>query len=153
MTPHTLIKRLRVGLLGFAAFFTLVATTHASGTLLIERPWARATVPGQSVGAGYLTVINRGRSDDRLLGVTSTVSREVQLHSMSMEGGVMRMRLIEGGVPVASNERVAFEPGGLHLMFIDLKSPLVAGTLVPVTLRFAKAGELRVEFRVESIGK
>lgn len=132
---------------------TLAAIANSGESIRVTQAWARATAPGQSVGAGYLALINEGRTEDRLIAITSPVAREAQLHSMMMDGGVMRMRPIEGGLLIPAGGRVTLEPGGVHLMFVALKSPLVAGTQFPVTLRFAIAGELRTEFRVEPIGK
>jgi copper(I)-binding protein len=62
----------------------------------------------------------------------------------------MRMRPVEGGLAIPADGRVVLQPGGLHLMFMEINAPLVAGTTFPVTLRFAKAGEIKVEFNVEA---
>ena len=132
---------------------TLAAIANSGESIRVTQAWARATAPGQSVGAGYLALINEGRTEDRLIAITSPVAREAQLHSMMMDGGVMRMRPIEGGLLIPAGGRVTLEPGGVHLMFVALNAPLVSGTTFPVILRFAHAGELRTEFRVEPIGK
>lgn len=147
------LSALRRHLIALVLGIALASSASGADSIRIERPWARATVPGQSVGAGYLTIINRGRSEDRLVAVSSPISREVQTHSMTLDGSVMRMRPIEGGLRIPAGSRVTLEPSGLHLMFVDLQSPLIAGSRFPVTLRFAVAGELRIEFRVESLGK
>lgn len=132
---------------------TLAAAANSAESIRVTQAWARATAPGQSVGAGYLTLINEGRTEDRLNTVTSPIAREVQLHSMTMDGGVMRMRQIEHGLRIPAGGRITLEPGGVHLMFVALNAPLVPGATFPVILRFMNAGELRTEFRVEPIGK
>jgi len=97
-----------------------------------------------------MTIVHQGGAEDRLVSATTPIAREVQIHSMNMDAGVMRMRQVEGGLAIPAGGRVALQPGGLHLMFVDLNAPLVAGASFPVTLRFAKAGEIKVEFSVEA---
>jgi copper(I)-binding protein len=118
--------------------------------LQIEKPWARATVPGAAVGGGYLVIRNNGATGDRLIGVSSPVSARVEIHEMAMEKDIMRMRQVKG-VDVPAKKAVEFKPGGFHLMFIELKAPLKQGEKVPVTLRFEKAGEVKTEFPVEAM--
>lgn len=122
----------------------------AADLITIERPYARASAPGQMVGGGFMTIVHQGAAEDRLVSAITPIAREVQIHSMNMDGGVMRMRQVEGGLAIPAGGRVALQPGGLHLMFIELNAPLVAGATFPVTLRFAKAGEIKVEFSVEA---
>lgn len=126
------------------------AHDYEAGTLHIAHPWARATVPGQPAGGAYLELENRGGAD-RLLSARSPASARVELHSMTMEGEVMRMRELEA-VPLPAGATVKFQPGGLHLMLMGLKAPLKQGERVPLTLRFEKAGEVTVELSVESPG-
>jgi copper(I)-binding protein len=108
--------------------------------------WARPTVAGQPVGGGYLT-LRGGSAADRLLSASSAVAASVELHSMAMEGDVMRMRPVDG-IAVPAGGTVELKPGGLHLMLMGLKQPLAAGSKLPLTLRFEKAGELQVELVV-----
>ena len=151
MTPRLFrLRQLATGLaLGLAA---LAATAHdfTLGSLTIGHPYARPTVPGQSVGGGFMSIANKG-PDDRLLSVTSTVAKSVELHTMSMDGDVMRMRQVEG-IALPAGQSVELKPGALHMMFIGLKAPLKAGDKVPVTLRFEKAGELTVRVSVQAPG-
>src|SRR4051812_19648622 len=116
--------------------------------LQIEKPWARATVAGAAVGGGYLTVRNAGAAADRLVGASSPASARVEIHEMTMEKDVMRMRQVNG-VEVPAKGAVELKPGGFHLMLIELKAPLKQGDKVPVTLRFEKAGEVKTELGVE----
>lgn len=129
-----------------ALFATLAA---AQSTVRVESPYARATVPGQPAGGGYLKVTNMGKEADRLLAVSADVSKSVELHSMSMEGDVMRMRQVDG-IDVPAGGSVELKPGGLHIMFIGLKGPLKAGDTFPATLKFAKAGEVKVTVQVNA---
>lgn len=129
----------------------LLAHGYTAGALFIAHPWSRQTAPGQTVGGGFLVVTNSGAKDDRLLSVTSPVAPQVQLHTMSLDGGVMRMREVTGGLLVPAHGKLELKPGGFHVMFIGLKAPLQLGTKVPATLTFQRAGKVAVEFAVEAI--
>lgn len=126
------------------------APATKAGSLTIQAPWARATVPGAAVGGGFFVLENSG-GEDRLVGASSPVSAKVELHTMSMENNVMKMREVPA-IDVPAGKRVELRPGGLHIMFIDLKEPLKAGESFPVKLRFEKAGEVEVTMRVEAVG-
>ncbi|MGV3479820.1 MAG: copper chaperone PCu(A)C [Sphingobium sp.] len=120
--------------------------------IAIEHPWSRQTAPGQSNGAGFMNVVNHGKAADRLLGGTSPAAAKVEVHSMTMEGGVMRMRPVKGGLLIPAGGGVALKPGGYHIMLIGLKKPLPPGAQVPVTLRFENAGGITVQLKVRPIG-
>ena len=116
------------------------------GSLKIDNPYTRVTVAGQKVGGAFMKVENKGAAD-KLVGASSTVAKEVQLHTMSMDGNVMRMREVKT-IDVPANGEVKLAPGGLHLMLMDIKTPLKKGDMVPVKLKFEKAGEVEVPFKV-----
>jgi copper(I)-binding protein len=122
------------------------------GSLDIREPWARATVPGQANGAGYLEVGNTGAASDRLVAVRSDAAEKVEVHTMTMEGGTAQMRPVEGGLEVPAGGKVTLAPGGYHLMFVKLKAPFAAGGSVPVVLTFEKAGEVAVTLPVRPLG-
>ncbi len=112
----------------------------------VEAAWARPTVAGQAAGGGFLKITG-GPAADRLLGGSAGISKAVELHTMQMDGDVMRMREMPG-IDVPAGQAVELKPGGLHLMFTGLKQPLKAGESFPLTLRFEKAGEVKVEVKV-----
>lgn len=120
-----------------------------AGPITIEHPHARATLPGQPTGGAYLTLANGG-ADDRLVAVRADVSERVELHTMAMEGDVMRMRELDA-IELPAGKQVALKPGGLHIMLIGLKRPLKAGERFPMTLRFENAGEVTVQVDVETV--
>jgi len=122
------------------------------GDLTIGHPWTRATPNGAKIGGGYLTITNNGTTADRLVGVSVSVSDRGEIHEMKMDGGVMTMRPLAQGVEIKPGETVKFEPGGYHLMFMDLKEPFKEGTMVKGQLRFEKAGKVDVEYKVDAIG-
>lgn len=128
------------------------AADVTAGSLKISAAWARATPKGASVGGGYLTISNTGSAPDRLVGGASAVAKEVQVHEMSMDNGVMKMRPVAGGLEIKPGATVTLKPGGYHLMFVRLKQPLKQGEHFKVTLEFAKAGKVDVDFTTEGIG-
>ena len=134
-----------------AALLAGSAWAQTQGNLEIEQPWARATPPGASVGGGYATVRNAGAEPDKLIGASSPAADHVELHVMSMDNGVMRMRQVPS-FEVPAHGELTLKPGGNHLMFLGLKQPFKAGEKVPVKLRFEKAGEVEVQLEVGAMG-
>lgn len=126
------------------------ARDYDVGSLHIADPWIRATPNAAPTAAGYLTVTNHGKAADRLLGGTSPLAQAVEPHTMSMSGGVMRMRLAGGGFEIAPAATLTLAPGGNHLMLIGPRRPFKDGERVPVTLHFAHAGSAKVEFAVRA---
>lgn len=126
------------------------AQTSDSGTIRILQPWARATVTGQGAGGAFLKIENTGAAD-RLLSVRSEAAASTELHTMTMEGNIMRMREVDS-IELPPGKTVELKPGGLHIMLMGLKAPLKAGEQVPLTLRFEKAGELSLQVPIEAAG-
>lgn len=120
------------------------------GDLEIAGAFSRATLPNAPVGGGYLTITNKGDADDRLIAVSTPVAGTSQIHEMKMEGDVMRMKELPDGLVIPAGETVKLEPGGYHLMFMELKAPLVEGQSFVVTLTFEQAGTVEVEVEVGS---
>ncbi|WP_413991567.1 copper chaperone PCu(A)C [Labrys okinawensis] len=127
------------------------AQETGSGSLVIQHPWARATPPGAPVGGGYVTIANKGATADKLVGGTVDVAASVEIHQMTTEDGVMKMRQLDG-LEVPAGGEVTFSPDGLHLMFVGLKHGLKKGQHIEGTLVFEKAGTVKVEYEVEGIG-
>ncbi len=121
------------------------------GTIVIHQPWARATPGGAQVGGGYLTIENKGINPDRLTGGSFAASTGFEIHSMTMNGGVMQMRPV-GPVEISPGKSVTLDPSGLHIMFTGLKRGLRKGEAVPGTLTFDHAGTAKVDFEVAGIG-
>jgi periplasmic copper chaperone A len=127
------------------------AVTKA-GDLAIATPWMRATPGGAKVAGGYVRITNTGTTPDTLIAASIPQAARGEIHAMSMEGGVMRMAPVEGGLTIKPGETVELKPGGLHLMFQDLTSGPKAGESVQGSLTFARAGTVPVTFSVAPIG-
>lgn len=133
---------------GHAGHGAKAATTAApSGPIQVGGAWARPTVAGQQAGGGYLWLHNSGPAD-RLVSASTPVAAAVELHTMSMEGDVMRMRQLDG-IDLPTDEHVELKPGAQHLMFTGLKRPLKEGERIPLELRFEKAGVVKVTVPVQ----
>jgi periplasmic copper chaperone A len=122
------------------------------GSIHITQPWARATPKGASSGAAYMTITNNGKTPDRVSCVSSDVSAECQIHTMTMDNGVMKMRPVQGGLEIKPGETVTLKPSSLHLMLIDLKHALEQGKTAKATLNFEHAGTIDVEYPIAAIG-
>ena len=138
-----------------AATLLIAATSFAfaqNASIQVEQPWARATPAGASTGAVYLTITNKSHDADRLLSASSDVADKLQFHEMKVVNGIMEMREITGGLPVAANDSVVLKPGGYHVMLIGLKKPLKADETIPLTLDFEKAGKISLTVPVRAMG-
>ena len=121
-----------------------------AGDLEIAAAWARAMLPGQPAGGGYLTVTNRGAEADRLVGASSPAAGRVEIHTMEVVDEVMTMRPVDGGLEIPAGGTVELKPGGLHLMFMEVAEPFREGGSVAATLEFEKAGQVAVELAVRA---
>jgi len=146
----------------FAALLLTVLATAAStgaraedykiGNLQISQPWARATPKGAAVAGGYLKITNTGTTPDRLLGGSTDIAKRFEVHEMSMDKGVMKMRELKSGLEIPPGATVELKPGSYHIMMQELAHPLAKGERVKASLTFEKAGKGEVEFAVEAIG-
>ncbi len=127
-------------------------TTVQLGTLEIGSGYAKAMLPGQRVGGGYLSIRNTGDTDDQLVGASSTNAGAVEIHEMSMQGQIMKMRKLDSGLAIPAGQTITLAPGGFHLMFLSPMSPFKAGDQLSVTLTFAKAGKVEVIMPVRAAG-
>jgi copper(I)-binding protein len=109
----------------------LLCSLSAHAGVEISAAWARATAPGQEVGAAYMRLKSSGAA--KLIKVASAAAGTVEIHEMSMNGGVMKMRMLDE-LNLPAGKSVALEPGGFHLMLIDLKKPLKAGDHIDISL-------------------
>jgi copper(I)-binding protein len=137
----------------FAAALAVSAAAFAhsfsAGDLRIGHPFARSTVPGQSSGAAYLTIENSGKNTDRLVAVASPMAKSAEMHSMTMDGNVMKMREVEG-IEIKPAAKVSMKPGeAYHIMLIGLRQALKAGDKFPLTLTFEKTGKVEVSVVVQ----
>ena len=128
------------------------ALEYKAGSIAIKDPWTRATPKGSEVAGGYMTLTNTGSEPDRLIGGSNAVARKFEIHEMSMDGGVMKMRMLPRGIEIKPGQTVELKPGSYHLMFIGLTRPFEQGKRVRGTLQFEKAGAVEVEYAVEAIG-
>ena len=142
-----------------AAALVLLAQTPAAfaqqaapAAIEVTQAWSRATPGGAPVGAGYLALTTRGAEAARLIGGSTEVAGRIEVHEMSMDNGVMKMRELAGGVEVKPGETVTLKPGGNHLMLMGLKRGLKEGERFKAQLDFAKGGKTEVEFVVQGMG-
>lgn len=135
------------GVLGVALALLVAGSSFAAEEVRASHPWAGATAPGQKVAGAYLELSSA--SEAALVAVRSPAAGSVEIHSMSMEGGIMKMRRLEK-LELPANRTVKLVPGGVHLMLIDLSKPLKPGDRVPLTLIVERADKIRSEVKLEA---
>jgi periplasmic copper chaperone A len=106
----------------------------------ISDAWVRPTNPGQEVGAAYMTFLSK--QDMTLVSIESSVTDSVEIHNMTMENGVMKMRMLQN-LALKAGEPYKLAPGGFHLMLFDLKKPLAVGDQVSFTLHFKSNSKIK----------
>jgi copper(I)-binding protein len=133
-----------------ALLFIAPASAHeyAVGSIRIDHPWSRPAPAGMVMGVAYFTLENRGNTDDALVAASTPAAARVEFHQTTLADGMARMRPLEQ-VALPAGKTVKVEPGGIHLMLVQLKQPLVAGVPVPLTLEFRDAGKVEVQLSIE----
>jgi periplasmic copper chaperone A len=122
-----------------------------AGQIRVDQARARPTVNGQTSGAAYLRLENRGKSGDKLISASSPMAKTVEVHTMTMEGNVMKMREV-GELDLKPQSTIDMQPGdGYHIMLIGLTKPLKAGDRFPLTLVFEKAGKTGISVEVGDV--
>jgi copper(I)-binding protein len=120
----------------------LVASLPASAAnVSVTDAWARATMPGQQVSGAYMKIASD--ADAKLVGASSPAIPRVEVHEMKMDGDVMRMREVKA-VDLPKGKAVSLEPGGYHIMLMNLKKPIAAGEVIPLKLLVESGGKQQV---------
>ena len=145
---HKLAATLAVAV-ATAFLSTAIAQEYKAGSLKIDHPWARPTIGSSTNSAAYMTLSNSGDKADKLLAVKSDAAEHVALHESRMDGEIMRMVPVKDGIEVPPHGAVELKPLGLHVMLMGLRKPLKEGEKFPMTLVFAKQGDVKVEVKVE----
>lgn len=157
MTTTYSLRQLLIGrLIGLLFAATTLVTGVAQAhdfelrNIHIGHPYARTTLAVQTTGGAYLSLENHGSTDDSLIKVASSIAHSVEMHSMDMQGDIMKMREVDS-IALKAGTSVAMNPnGGYHIMLVGLTHPLNAGDKFPMTLTFAKAGKIEVMVHVEA---
>ncbi len=128
-----------------------LAADYTIKGLTVSTPWTRATPAGATVAGGFLKIENKGTEADRLIGGSFAKAATVQIHEMAMDGDVMRMREMAGGLEIKPGAAIELKPKSYHVMFIGLKEPIKEGGPIAGSLVFEKAGKVDVEFEVRPL--
>ncbi len=146
------MKRLTLFAAALAVSATIGSTAFAAevkiGALTIDHAWARPSIGKRGNSAAYMTIINKGGTQDRLIAVTNPQVGKATLHTHIRDGEIMWMRHVKDGIPVPAHGAVELKPGGYHVMLMRLKTPVEKGGMLPLTLTFEKAGTVTVHAEV-----
>ena len=123
-----------------------------AGAMTVTSAWTRATPKSAPVAGGFLSVTNTGKESDWLMGGSFANAGSVEVHEMSMDNGVMRMRALTQGLEIKPGQTIELKPGGYHLMFMQLKAPNVEGERIKGGLTFRNAGRVEIDFAVAPVG-
>ncbi|HTU67431.1 MAG TPA: copper chaperone PCu(A)C [Steroidobacteraceae bacterium] len=119
------------------------------GAITVHDAWTRPTAAGMPMGVAYFTLVNHGNVADAVVAASTPLAASVEMHQTTVVDGMMRMRpLPEIALPARGT--VAVAPNGIHLMLVDLKAPLAAGTQVPLVLQFRHAGRVEIRLAVQA---
>ena len=144
-------------LLLFAFILSTSQNANAEKTnfhsLVIHNAWIKDTPPNHSITSGYLIIENTGYEDETLISVSSSFAAKVEIHQMMMDENVMKMRQREGGLIIPAGKKIHLEPGGFHLMFVELDMQMMPMRKHPITLTFKDLGTLTIEATVKSFAK
>ncbi len=133
-----------------ARYITALQAESAAEGLSIEDPWIRETLPPHKTGAGYMAINNPAFSEDLLTGVEADGVGKVEIHLMIREGEAMKMRKVDQ-LTIPGQGHVELQPGGMHLMLVDLAKKLKVGDKVKLTLHFKNAGSRAIEALVRPL--
>lgn len=124
----------------------------AVGNLRIMHPWARASAGHGKAGAAFMTITNTGGEDDKLVAAATANAKKTEIHETKMEDGVMKMRMLMGGLAIPAGSEVKLKPMGLHVMMMGVTEKLVEGETLILTLTFEKAGNVEVAVPIAGPG-
>ncbi len=125
------------------SWISSIATASAHVEVVISNSFSRTLPPNVQNGAVFLEIVNKGEKEDFLIRSTTPIARAVEFHQHTHEDGLMRMKKIDS-IPIMYNTKVSLSPGGLHIMLLDLKQPLIEGENFPLTLFFKKSGDITI---------
>lgn len=131
---------------------SLATDAISAGALRIMHPWARASAGHGDTGAAFMAIANTGSEDDKLLAVSTAIARKAEVHETTMDGGVMKMRMLMGGLAIPAGGQVELKPMGLHVMLMGLTEKLIEGETLTLTLIFEKAGSVELAVPVTGPG-
>jgi periplasmic copper chaperone A len=127
------------------------ACAPASGGIVIKNPFTRASPTGAETGGAFVTIVNNGKTADRLVSASSPAAQTVELHETVDDNGVMKMEPRPEGWEIPAGGTLELKPGGKHIMLIGLTAPLEAGKKIQMTLYFEKAGAQTIEVPVQAM--
>jgi periplasmic copper chaperone A len=147
----TAIFRVMLVSVSAAVFAASGATAHEYkvGALDIGHPWSRPTPKDASIAGGYLTITNKGKVADRLIGGASPAASQIEVHEMADVDGVTKTRALANGLEIKPGKTIELKPGSYRILLLGLKEPFQLGQKVKGTLVFEKAGPVEIVYNIE----
>lgn len=147
----TIVFKVFLASVAAAALAATGAAAHEYkvGALDIGHPWSRPTPKEATIAGGYLTITNKGKTVDRLIGGTSPVASQIEVHEIVDVDGAAKTRPVANGIEIKPGKTVELKPGALRIVLLGLKEPLQSGQKIKGTLMFEKAGPVDIIYNVE----
>lgn len=123
------------------------------GAIDIGHPWSRPTPKDANIAGGYLTITNKGKVADRLIGGASPAASQIEVHEMSSVDGMMKTRALTNGIEIKPGKTIELKPGSYRILLLGLKEPFQLGQKVKGTLLFEKAGPVEIVYNIEENGQ
>jgi copper(I)-binding protein len=136
-----------LSLLAAGLFLSASALAGSADQISVHNPYIRLAPPNAPATAAFMVIHNGGSQDVKLVKADNPLSKATELHTHLNEGGVMKMRPV-ADVPIKAGGEATLQPGGLHIMLIDLKAPMKEGDTVPITLTFDDGSSKQIEAKV-----
>ena len=145
------IFRIFLASVAVSAFAATGAAAHEYkvGAIDIGHPWSRPTPKDANIAGGYLTITNKGKTADRLIGGSSPVAGQIEVHEIVDVDGAPKTRPVTNGIEIKPGKTVELKPGAFRIVLLGLKEPLQLGQKIKGTLKFEKAGSVDIIYNVE----
>jgi len=137
----------KLSLLTACLMFSAGVLAAAADQISVDKPYVRLLPPGAQTTGAFMVIRNAGDKDVKLVKADNPASRVTELHTHLNEGGVMKMRPV-AAIEIKAKSEALLQPGGLHIMLIDLKAPLKEGDVVPITLGFDDGSSKKLDAKV-----
>ncbi len=129
------------------------STSGSNPEISVMEPWSRPSPMVAGNGAVYMMLMNKGGQADTLTSVSSDIAETIELHETKMEGDVMKMAPVQGGIEIPAGGSAELKPGGLHVMLINLKEELTPGNKIELTLNFENSDPIKIEAEIREMGE
>ena len=133
----------------FVTIFPFTLLAEDNSPISYKNPWIKMIIGNSKVTSGYLKIKNLSKTKVKLIAISSDFCEKTEIHNMKVEKNVMKMNRVRSGISILPNKEVFFEPGGLHIMFININKKFTLDEIKFVSFDFGKNGILKIPMKVK----